>query len=81
MSGVCEMCMKREARSAHDLYCDSCEATIVRRSDAEEIVRLRAQVIRLNNRVELYRLERDQARDEVHRLHVLMNIPAPAIDP
>lgn len=25
MSGLCERCMEREARSAHDLYCDPCE--------------------------------------------------------
>lgn len=28
MAGLCERCMKAEARSPHDLYCDSCEAAI-----------------------------------------------------
>lgn len=28
MSGLCDRCMKREARSAHDLYCDECEDEI-----------------------------------------------------
>lgn len=28
MSGLCERCMAREERSAHDLYCDACEDVI-----------------------------------------------------
>lgn len=29
VSGLCEGCMKREARSPHDLYCSECEAVII----------------------------------------------------
>lgn len=28
MAGLCEKCMKAEARSPHDLYCDACEWTV-----------------------------------------------------
>lgn len=28
MSRLCDRCMTRETRSAHDLYCDECEADV-----------------------------------------------------
>jgi hypothetical protein len=36
MAGLCDLCMEREARSAHDIHCDECEAELQSGSVTDE---------------------------------------------
>lgn len=60
MSGLCDRCMTRESRSAHDLYCDECENEIHHPDQA--IATLQAQLAERQQRIVELEGERDIAK-------------------